>query len=142
MRPRRRLTQRAPIVVLADESAADPARAAAELLAGRSTGVSIKLARTGIVASVRIRELAASLGLPVVIGSQGDSAVGALAFATFTASNRVTANEAAEVMFFLGFADNLLAEPPEIADGQLVLPERPGFGCDIDPDKLARYEVR
>lgn len=139
---RRRLAQRSPIPVLADESAADPARAAAELIAGRSTGVSIKLARTGIVASVRIRELAASLGVPVVIGSQGDSAIGALAAAAFAASSPVTAAEAAEVMFYLGFADHLLADPPQITGGRLVLPQRPGFGFDVDPDQLTKYAVR
>jgi D-galactarolactone cycloisomerase len=33
----------------------------------------------------------------------------------------------------------LLTEPPQVVDGCLVLPGKPGLGIELDPDALARY---
>jgi L-alanine-DL-glutamate epimerase-like enolase superfamily enzyme len=38
-------------------------------------------------------------------------------------------------------ADDVLAEPPVIADGRLAARQAPGLGVTIDPDKLARYRA-
>jgi len=36
---------------------------------------------------------------------------------------------------------NILEEPPEIEDGRVILPDRPGHGYSVDPDARAEYEV-
>jgi L-alanine-DL-glutamate epimerase-like enolase superfamily enzyme len=37
--------------------------------------------------------------------------------------------------------DDLLAEPLQIVDGVLATREQPGYGAELDPDKLAHYRV-
>jgi L-alanine-DL-glutamate epimerase-like enolase superfamily enzyme len=136
---KKRLAQMAGLPLVADESCPTATDVAREVLDGRATGVSIKPARSGITGSTAIRSFAAALGLTVVVGSQGDSALGAYVSAAFAASAAATAREAAEIMFFLGLEDDLVAERPVIRDGSLELSDRPGFGFDIDEQKLAHY---
>jgi L-alanine-DL-glutamate epimerase-like enolase superfamily enzyme len=138
---KKRLAQVATVPLVADESCPSPADVAREVLDGRATGVSIKPARSGITGSTAIRTFAGTLGLTVVVGSQGDSAIGAYVSAAFAASAPATAREAAEIMFFLGLEDDLVAERPVIRDGSLELADRPGFGFDIDEEKLAHYSA-
>jgi L-alanine-DL-glutamate epimerase-like enolase superfamily enzyme len=137
LRGRARLAASAPALVIGDESCIDPRDTAAELIAGRSTAVSIKLARTGIIGSTRIREHCAALGVPVAVGTQADSAIGAYAAAAFAGASPWTARGPAELLFFRGFANNPVRQLPEIRDGSLWLPTGPGFGFDIDQDALA-----
>jgi L-Ala-D/L-Glu epimerase len=133
---RARIAAGSPTPILGDETCADPRGVAAELGAGRCTGVSVKVARTGIVASSRIRELCISLGVPLAIGTQADSAIGAYAGAAFAAASPLTAGSPAELLFHRGFASNPVRELPTIADGWLHLPNRPGFGFELDRDAL------
>jgi len=35
----------------------------------------------------------------------------------------------------------LLRERPRVVDGDLILPDRPGLGIELDPDALRRYAV-
>jgi L-alanine-DL-glutamate epimerase-like enolase superfamily enzyme len=138
---RQRLVRSSAIPILGDESCINQRAVASEVLAGRSSGVSIKLARTGISASLQIRDFCSTMGLPVIVGSQGDSALGTLASAAFAASAAATGTEAAEVMFFLQLEDDLLASRPVVAGGKLALPNQPGFGYEFDPDKLDKYRL-
>jgi L-alanine-DL-glutamate epimerase-like enolase superfamily enzyme len=138
---RRAVVARAACTVLGDESCATPRAAAVELEDGRVGGVSIKPARTAIAASTRIRELCAARGAPAVVGSQGDSAIGALVSAAFAAAAPPTSAEAAEILFFTGLADDLLTARPTVTGGAMKLSDAPGFGIEIDPERLARYQV-
>jgi len=140
-RGRRQVADRFPARLIGDESCTDSRAAAAELLAGRTAGVSIKVARTAIAESTRIRELCAALGAPLLIGSQGDSAVGAACAAAFAAAAPETVAEAAEVLFWRGLEDDLFTEPLRIDGGDVVLADAPGFGHEIDPDKLAHFRT-
>jgi L-alanine-DL-glutamate epimerase-like enolase superfamily enzyme len=133
---RSRLVGAASIPIIGDETCDQPRAVAAELAAGRCSAVSVKLARTGISSSVRIREHCGAVGAPLVIGTQADSAIGAYASAAFAAASPLTASGPAEVLFFQEFADNPVRELPEIRDGCLWLSDRPGFGCEIDDDLL------
>ncbi len=40
-----------------------------------------------------------------------------------------------------GREDEILTEPFRIQAGMIAVPERPGLGIDVDPEKLARYRV-
>jgi L-alanine-DL-glutamate epimerase-like enolase superfamily enzyme len=134
---RRSVAERFPARLIGDESCTNARSAAVELLDGRSAGVSIKIARTAIAESVRIRELCAALGAPILIGSQGDSAVGAAC----AAAAPETVAEAAEIVFYRGLEDDLFTEPLRIDEGALVLSDAPGWGFEIDPDKLAHFRT-
>jgi L-alanine-DL-glutamate epimerase-like enolase superfamily enzyme len=137
---RKRVAELSPTPVLGDESCCDPRSAALEVLAGRSSAVSIKIARTGIVASSQVRDFCRSIGASVVIGTQGDSAIGAFTAAAFAAADPSTCAEAAEIMFFLDLAATLTTERPQISNGRLVLGAKSGFGFEIDPDQLAKHQ--
>jgi L-alanine-DL-glutamate epimerase-like enolase superfamily enzyme len=138
---RRAVAAHATMPILGDESCADPRTVAVEVQDGRSTAISIKIARTGIVSSAAIRDHCAAAGTPTLLGTQGDSAIGAFTAAAFACSSRHLALQPAEVMFFLDLADQLTTDVPSIVDGKLILSDRPGFGFDIDAEKVAQYRV-
>jgi L-alanine-DL-glutamate epimerase-like enolase superfamily enzyme len=136
---RQRVCKLSPVPVMGDESCTDLESVTKEVLDARSNMISIKLARTGILGSTRIRNFCEATGTGVLIGSQGDSAVGTLASAAFAAASPATARHPAELAYFVGLQDNLLRDPLEIVEGQLRLREVPGFGITLDSHKLKRY---
>jgi len=128
--------------IMSDESARTVEDAGLQLTVGSARAVSIKPARTGYTESARILGLARGLHARTVIGSQGDSAIGAITSTTFGAAFDSTAREAAELDYFLGLEDQLVAEPPRIRDGRIeVETSRPGNGVQIDDQKLAQYRI-
>lgn len=129
------------IPVLGDESCTTPREVVTEILARRCTAISIKLARTGIRESVRIREFCAAVGAPVLVGSQGDSGIGTYASVSFAAATPATADRPTELAYFLNLKDDLVTTRPAIEDGMLRVPDGPGFGFDIDEDKLTRLRT-
>jgi muconate cycloisomerase len=38
--------------------------------------------------------------------------------------------------------DDLIVDPVQFDDGYALVPDRPGLGCELDLDAIARYEVR
>jgi L-alanine-DL-glutamate epimerase-like enolase superfamily enzyme len=72
---KQRIAAQSPIPILADESCPDVRSVVTEVLDGRSTMISIKLARTGIGISQRIRDFGEATGTGVLIGSRGDSSI-------------------------------------------------------------------
>jgi L-alanine-DL-glutamate epimerase-like enolase superfamily enzyme len=77
-----------------------------------------------------------------VLGSQGDSAIGAIASTTFGAAFAATAQEPAELDYFLGLGDQLVVTAPTIVEGRISVDrDLAGNGVQIDEDKLAHYRV-
>ena len=143
--PGEELTGRARIAALAhvpflgDETCVTSREVATEVLDGRSGMISIKLARTGIRESVRIREFCAAVGVGAIVGSQGDSTLGTWSSVSFAAASPVTAQRPAELGYFLDLKGSVCVTDPVIADGRLAVPDGPGFGAEIDPDKLDQF---
>lgn len=137
-----RVTRQTSICIVADESACDLEHADQVLQTGGYLGVSIKPARTGLRESARIRDLAVLRGATPILGSQGDGAVGAIIAATFAAATRLTATNPAELHFFTGMAEHLVTTPPRIHQGRLHLNSGPGFGFEIDMDKLRAFRLQ
>ena len=81
--------------MLGDESCPDLRSAVTEVLDGRSSMISIKLARTGIGISQRIRDFCEATGTGVLVGSQGDSSIGTLVSAAFAGATPATASRPA-----------------------------------------------
>jgi L-alanine-DL-glutamate epimerase-like enolase superfamily enzyme len=138
---RRWLVSHLDIPFIADESAASPADATRELLAGSATAVSIKCARTGFTQSQRVHHLAEGLGVEVVMGNQVDGQLGTTCTAVFGAAFMRTARRAAELSNFLDMSDDLLTEPLHIRDGEMAVGDGAGLSVEIDEEKLTRYRV-
>ena len=138
---RARLVQEAGLPILADESVTNPGEVAREILAGRASAICLKVTRSGILNSNRIRSFCESLGVPLVMGTQGESGIGTHAVAAHAASSALTSRYPMESGMLFHMADDLLAEKLMPIDGRIRLTERPGWGAEIDPDKLAHYRV-
>ena len=139
---RSRIAAAGPIPTMCDESARTVEAAAVQLTAGSARAVSVKPARTGFTESARLLGLAHGLHARTVVGSQGDSAIGTITSATFGAAFDATAREPAELDFFLGLDDQIVAKPPAITNGRIEVDrDRPGNGVEIDEDKLAHYRI-
>ena len=136
---RRWLVQQLDVPFIADESVPTAADVTREILGGSATAVSIKTSRTGFTQSRRVHHLAEGLGLEVVMGNQIDGQLGSMCTVAFGSAFELTSRRAGELSNFLDMSDDLLTEPPEIRDGELVIRPGAGLGVEIDPDKLARY---
>lgn len=139
---RARVATGSPVPVMVDESARTAREAGRQLTAGSARAVSIKTARTGYTESARILGLAQGLHAHVVIGSQGDSALGAITSATFGAAFSATSREPAELDYFLGLRDQVVANPPVITGGLLHVDDAvAGNGAVLDRDKVEHYRT-
>jgi len=137
---RSRLAGSTSVPILVDESSRTVEEAGLQFVHGSARAVSIKTARTGYTESRRILGLVRGLHGRAVIGSQGDSAIGAITSASLGAADSMTSGEPAELDYFLGLTDQIVTEPPSIRDGRMEINQTvPGTGVDIDADKLAFY---
>lgn len=102
--------------------------------------ISIKTTRTGYTLSQKIVHLAEMAGISCLMGTQGETDIGALASVHFGAAQRYMPYPS-ENSFFLYLKDNLLQEPIQFKGGTIVLPGRPGNGVMIDEDKLKKYRM-
>jgi D-galactarolactone cycloisomerase len=93
----------------------------------------------GITEALRIGELAAAQGVPVITHTWNDAVallanahvVSALANGQMVEVDR-TGNP---------FIDSLGVSPLHFDDGRLRLPDAPGLGIELDPEVIARYRV-
>lgn len=138
---RRWLVERSRVPMYADESVPTLAAVSRELLAGAATGVSLKTSRTGFTTSQRLLGLCEGLGVEVYVGNQIDTQIGSLCAAAFGAAHPQTARRAAELSNFLDMTDDLLAEPLEIENGELLVRQGPGLGLVLDEQKLDHYRL-
>jgi L-alanine-DL-glutamate epimerase-like enolase superfamily enzyme len=136
---RQRVCAQSAVPILSDESVPSAREVVTEVLGRRTNMISIKLARTAVVGSTRVRDFCAATGTPVVIGSQGDSTIGTRVSAAFAAAAPTTAQRPAELTYFLELAGDICTTPTEIVDGKIAVPDKPGFGIDIDADRLKAY---
>ncbi len=128
------------IPLMGDESCFTPADVAQELELGALGIVLVKVARTGFFKTRKIIYLCQQAGIPCMIGSQGDSSIGAAAslHAAVAFSNILFP---AEVSYHLRMEGELLRNPPEFRDGELAVPGGPGLGIEIDEQALKKFRV-
>jgi L-Ala-D/L-Glu epimerase / N-acetyl-D-glutamate racemase len=138
---RRRVVERSPVPIVGDESCTRLGEVARLLLDRSCDMVSVKTSRTGFTESAKIVGLCEGLGAGVLVGNQIDGSIATLAGVAFAAAHRATAERPAELSAFLGIADDLLAEPPEIVDGRMAPPQRPGLGIRLDHDKVRHFRT-
>jgi L-alanine-DL-glutamate epimerase-like enolase superfamily enzyme len=101
--------------------------------------VSVKLRRTGFTESLKIIALCEAAGVPVVIGTDSESRIGALARVHLRAAIPSLAPWPAETHFFDKLGDDVFAGEFAFADGTIAPGDAPGFGAALDRRKLERY---
>ena len=138
---RRWLVQQVDVPFIADESATTPAEVTREVLGGSATALSLKTARTGFTGSQRVLHLAEGLGLEVVMGNQIDGQLGSICTVVFGAAHQRSSVHAGELSNFLDMSDDLLTEPLQIENGELILRPGAGLGVEVDEDKLHHYRT-
>ena len=72
----RRLSRDCPVPIAADESARTPAEALEVLRSGAARALNVKVAKTGIAASLEIIALAKAAGAPLMIGCMQETSLG------------------------------------------------------------------
>lgn len=135
------LALRTRLPLMADESADEVADVATKLGEGNYRFFCVKTARGGYSRNRRIVTLCEAVGAATVVGSQGDTDLGTLTSAQFSAAFSPARHYPAELTFFLEAEGGILTEPPAIVDGALRLPDGPGHGGTIDEDRLARFRI-
>lgn len=138
---RLRLAERWPVPLGGDESCISLAHVDRALEEGAVRVVSIKTARTGFTESRRILDLCLARNVPVVVGSQYEGAIGAIATVMFAAAFAATATHPAEITNFLDLEDDLVVAGPEIRGGRAIVPDAPGLGFEVDEERLDRYRL-
>lgn len=78
--------------------------------------------------------------LPCLIGSQGDSSIGAAAGAHLATSFR-NIQYPAEISYPLRMTGDLLQNPMKIFQGFIEIPEAPGLGIRVDEGQVKKYRL-
>ena len=128
-----------PIPMMADESLRTPSDAmriarlrAADVFAVKTTKCG------GLRASMEIAAIGMAAGVPTHAATSIESPVGTAASLHFAcAAPGVTWGS--ELFGPLLMAEEMLTEPLRYADGHLHLPDGPGLGVDLDPDKVRAF---
>ncbi len=130
-------------ISLLGEIPIDSLDTAERYIAAQAVGaISLHPRRTGITETLKIIALCEAAGLPAIVGTDLESNVGALARAHLRAAIPALDPWPSEIQFFERLAGDVMSEPLAVVDGAIAVPERPGFGATIDPEKLRRYRVK
>ena len=125
--------------LIADESVCTPIDALRATRTRICDGVAVKVAKAGgLLRGYAVGQISAAAGLGCYGGTALESPVGTAASAhLFAALPQLRLD--CELVGPLLLADELLVEPLEYDDGDLVVPGGPGLGIEIDWDKIAEY---
>ena len=128
-----------PIPVMADESLRTAAvamrlaqRRAADVFAVKTTKCG------GLRASMEIAAIGMAADIPTHAATSIESPVGTAASLHFACA-APGATWGSELFGPLLMAEEMLTQPLRYADGHLHLPEGPGLGVDLDPDKVRAF---
>jgi L-alanine-DL-glutamate epimerase-like enolase superfamily enzyme len=128
-----------PVALLGDQCCESLAAVNTLLRLNAVGAVSVKLRRTGMTESLKIITLCEAAGVPVVIGTDSESRIGALARMHLRSAIPSLAPWPTETHFFDKLADDAFAGEFKFADGTLTPTDAPGFGAALDRRKIERY---
>jgi L-alanine-DL-glutamate epimerase-like enolase superfamily enzyme len=130
-----------PVALLGDQSCASM-EAVSLLVRLRAVGaVSVKLRRTGLTESLKIIALCEAAGVPVVIGTDSESRIGALARMHLRAAIPSLNSWPTETHFFHKLAADAFVGEFLFKDGTITPTDAPGFGAALDRRKLEQFAV-
>jgi muconate cycloisomerase len=134
-----RLAARFDIPIMADEALATPADAL-HLTERRAADIfALKLTKAGgPLATMKTAAIAEAAGIPCYGGCMLETSIGTAAYLhTFVAIAGI--RWGCELFGPLLLKDDLVTRPLSYGDGAIHLHDGPGFGVDIDPEKLSFY---
>jgi len=131
--------ERMRVPISGDDSCMTPDDVLHELKLGGIRAVVIKCARTGYTQSRQILALARAHYTPVHNGTQADMQIGTAAAGHFACTYQAV--HAHEISSFLDAKDHVADQDLVIKNGDLILPEGPGIGFNLDAKKLAKYRL-
>ena len=128
------------VPVTADESVLSPADAMAVVKKRAADQITVKLAKSGgIFFSKRICAVAEAGGIPCNMGSMHTFGIGTAAIRHFAASTPAIIDSIGYGCAKERFPDDIVAEEQTIIDGEVIVPEGPGLGVELDEDKLKKW---
>jgi L-Ala-D/L-Glu epimerase len=128
-----------PVALLGDQCCEQLSQVHAHIRANSVGAVSVKLRRTGLTESLKIMALCEAANLPVVIGTDSESRIGALVRMHLRAAIPSLAPWPTETHFFDKLGDDPFAGEFRFADGTITPTGAPGFGAALDRRKIDRY---
>jgi muconate cycloisomerase len=134
-----RLTRRFNVAIMADESVGTLDEALSITKQAAADIFALKLTKAGgPLNTVKIAAIAQAAGISCYGGCMLESSVGTAAYLhTFAAIDNIS--EGCELFGPKLLKDDLITEPLTFKDFSIVVNNGPGFGIDIDPQKLAFY---
>jgi muconate cycloisomerase len=128
-----------PIPVMADESLRTPSDALRIARLGAADILAVKTTKCGgLRASVQTAAVAAAAGIPSHAATSIESPVGTAASLHFACA-APGASWGSELFGPLLMAEEMAVEPLCYANGHLYLPDGPGLGVELDPDKIRAF---
>lgn len=138
---KRRLAALSALPLAGDEGCRDLDECRVAILEHGCRVVSVKVARTGISGSVKVLALCEALHATATLGSQGDTALGAVAGLHLASGAATQITTPAELVSFLGLTGDLVASPPRLIDGCFRPPAGPGLGVEVDASALDHFRI-
>lgn len=141
------------VPVMADESCWGPPDVIDIVRAGAADIVSIYTTKPGgLYKGLAVAATAQAAGLVCNLNGSVETGVGNLANVHLAAAAPAVtlscvvpvstpAKELGDRIAGIYYRDDFLVEGLRFEDGAIVLPDAPGFGIDIDPEKVARYRI-
>jgi muconate cycloisomerase len=113
------------------------------VVAGRAADiVSIKLMKLGgITQGKKLAAVCEAAGMPCYAGAMWESGIGIAASLHLTCSSPNVRYGSDYYTCSHLLEDDLIVEPLRVENGDLVIPDGPGLGIDVDWDAIERYRV-
>ncbi|GAA1206778.1 muconate/chloromuconate family cycloisomerase [Pseudonocardia alaniniphila] len=128
-----------PVPVMADESLRTPSDALRIARLRAADILAVKITKCGgLRASVEIAAIGAAGGIPSHGATSIESPIGTAAALHFACA-APGVSWGSELFGPLLMAEEIVVEPLRYADGRLHLPDGPGLGVDLDPDKVRAF---
>ena len=138
----RRLTHASPITVMADEAVATPQDALAYTSTHACDALSIKVSKHGgLLRTAQIAQIASAGGLAIFGGTMIEGAIGTAACAQLY-STLPDLQWGCQLFGPQLLVDDVATSALRYEDFALCVPDGPGFGATLDPDKLAYHQRR
>jgi L-alanine-DL-glutamate epimerase-like enolase superfamily enzyme len=129
------------VPVMADEPIATPADVLRVVEKRAADIVKIKVMRSGgLMRARKVCAVAEAAGLPVIVGSGHESGIGVAAELHLAAATRAIPY-AGEMVGHMRLVEDLVDGSIPVHEGAAVVPEGPGLGITVSPERLARVAV-
>ncbi len=141
------------IPVIVDEGCWTPQDAIEVVKRGSADVISIYFTKSGgLIRAMEIGAIGRAAGLPTNVNGSLEGGVGNASNLHLAAAlegtvlpgvitvNTLKGREQTKVGGVF-YTDDVITEPFEYADGCLKVPDRPGLGIELDPDKIEKYRV-